>query len=131
MSSYYERHREEALSKANAWRAEHPEYNKVYYHTHKEQAQERDCRITLETMAVLGSTCIMCGESDPAVLEFDHINNDGHLHRIELTGRNGSGNDKKFKAWIRENPQEAKERVQLLCANCHRRKHSIFRNCTE
>lgn len=53
--------------------------------------------------------CIDCGESDPIVLEFDHITNkkfnisEGKLYSIEKI-------------------REEIEKCEVRCANCHRRK---------
>lgn len=68
---------------------------------------------------VLGGCCAMCGETDPTVLEFDHISGNGRLHVRE---RGGSTNHD----WVLKHQEEAKETLQLLCANCHARKHSFF-----
>lgn len=62
-----------------------------------------------------GGRCVCCGESNPAFLEFDHINNDGAEHR------------KKDKAaahlasWLVRNGFP--DTFQVLCGNCNRAKH--------
>ena len=57
-----------------------------------------------------GAVCGWCGNDDFRVLELDHVNQDGFLHRAEI----GENKVKLTKA-VLANP----ERFQLLCANCH------------
>lgn len=57
-----------------------------------------------------GAVCGWCGNDDFRVLQLDHINQDGYLHRAEI----GENKIKLTKA-VLANP----ERFQLLCANCH------------
>lgn len=56
-----------------------------------------------------GSKCQCCGQSDPRYLQIDHVNNDGHHHRIEV-GRH-------IMSWAIKNNFPAG--LQLLCANCN------------
>jgi hypothetical protein len=55
--------------------------------------------------------CIDCGESDPVVLEFDHVHGDKTDNVAELT---------RYYSW----DKVAKEIMKCVvrCANCHRRK---------
>lgn len=54
-----------------------------------------------------------CGESDPVVLEFDHV---GTFKRLEVSRIINSG------YLSLRYLQEEIEHCQVLCANCHRRK---------
>lgn len=62
---------------------------------------------------VLGNKCAWCEEATQILLEVDHIQNNGKAHRTE----DGYSSIEK---WILDNPDIANEKVQLLCANCHR-----------
>lgn len=55
--------------------------------------------------------CVICGESDPAVLEFDHIN--GKEENISKLVTNAVS--------IARLQQEI-DRCQVFCSNCHARK---------
>ena len=65
-----------------------------------------------KAVEVLGGACAECGQTDVRILEFDHIRNDGKQHRKEAKLNNAS-------SWIVNHPEEAKERIQVLCACCH------------
>lgn len=67
---------------------------------------------------ILGGKCAMCGQTDVRILEFDHRNNDGKQHREELGGKRGTVGVV-IVTWVLNNPTEAKERLQVLCACCH------------
>jgi 5-methylcytosine-specific restriction endonuclease McrA len=77
---------------------------KSYHRYYKEKAYK-----------ALGGKCVRCGFSDERGLEIDHINNDGYIDRI-----NGKRSNYKEYQYIANNPEKAKERLQLLCANCNR-----------
>jgi hypothetical protein len=60
-----------------------------------------------------GKCCVDCGEADPIVLEFDHINPATKIDNVSNISRMGSS-AKKIIAEI--------EKCEIRCANCHRRK---------
>lgn len=66
----------------------------------------------------LGYKCNICSESDPIVLQVDHINNDGALDRKKFK------NISEFYSHILTNSPQ----VQLLCCNCNWRKEYYRRN---
>lgn len=68
----------------------------------------RKCR----AVEILGGACVECGQTDVRILEFDHINNDGKQHRAETRINN-------MPLWVVNHPEEAKKRIQVLCACCH------------
>jgi 5-methylcytosine-specific restriction endonuclease McrA len=66
-----------------------------------------------QAIASLGGRCSACGYSDWRALQFDHINNDGHLER-----RSGvAGGVSRYV--VRRILKGDDAGLQLLCANCH------------
>lgn len=64
-------------------------------------------------MKLLGTHCIGCGHEDIRVLEFDHINDDGAADRKRFGGA------RTMLLYFLEHPDEARQRLQLLCRNCN------------
>lgn len=63
------------------------------------------------------SICVDCGENDPVVLEFDHLNNKiGNI--ADVVGR----------AWGIEKIRKEMAKCEIVCANCHRRRTFKRRN---
>ena len=58
--------------------------------------------------------CVDCGESDPRVLDFDHINNKKHNVSTLL---------RKEYSW--ESILKEASKCEVRCANCHRKKTAI------
>ena len=107
------------------WRASHPGYGAAHARDwasrHPQYADVVRARRRLRAFEVLGGVCEICGMSDPMVLEINHRYNDGGAHRKEI-GTGGTA----LQLWILNNEEEAKQRLQLLCANCHVRLTSVF-----
>jgi hypothetical protein len=64
---------------------------------------------------IYGGKCNACGESDPIVLDVDHVNDDGASHRAE----------RGFGQMLMKDILDSgycPERFQLLCKNCNWRK---------
>lgn len=61
----------------------------------------------------LSHPCVDCGESDPVVLEFDHID---AATKIDSVGRMAE------KPLAINNIKREIEKCRLLCCNCHRRR---------
>lgn len=117
---YYQKHKEE-LNKRRApyvreWRRKMPairrrakvervrEYQKKFYYTGKEKL-----------FHILGHICVRCGEFDKRCLQVDHINGGGNQESRKL-GRRG------MIRYYTNHPEEAKQKLQVLCANCNLRK---------
>ena len=64
--------------------------------------------------------CIDCGEKDPIVLDFDHIDKDNKFKTISqmLCGHYS------FETILKEI-----EKCEIRCANCHRRRSYLQFNC--
>ena len=93
-------------------------YQRQYYLANKERLDKasNDWRANkrLELIKKFGGKCAECGESDPIVLDFDHVNNDGAAHRKETK--------KKNVAHILAAFDVDPSRFQLLCKNCNWKK---------
>lgn len=76
-------------------------------------------------LSYLGMRCKICGYNDPRALVFDHINNDGHIHRKK------HGNTSNEYIRYSKNLQEAEKIIQVLCANCNTIKAYNYRYITE
>ena len=56
------------------------------------------------------SECIDCGESNPLVLDFDHVKGDKILAISDMSN----------KAYCIDKISEEMEKCEVRCANCHR-----------
>jgi hypothetical protein len=76
-------------------------------------------RLRVEVFGAYGDRCTCCGETDPAFLTLDHVNNDGAAHRRAL----GTNSGHAVYRWLRDRgfPQEG---FQLLCWNCNHAKYA-------
>lgn len=84
-------------------------YNIKIYEGRKRRAAEQ--RIWIWTY-LLNNPCVDCGESDPIVLEFDHVRGEKSANVSSLIG--GSYSLSKI--------QQEVSKCDVRCANCHRRK---------
>ena len=94
------------------------EYNASRYQEKKVQIEEnkKEYKKTIrKNVFEYKSThpCITCGESDPVVLEFDHVDTKDKLATISNMAANGWG----WSTILLEI-----EKCVVLCANCHRRR---------
>lgn len=88
-------------------------WNRNYYIRNREKRDLYNSEWTrkkrLDLICKLGGRCCFCGEKDPIVLDFDHINDDGAKHRRHR------------RVSLQETEKQI-ERFQLLCKNCNWRK---------
>ena len=91
---------------------EHYERNKERYKTY---ARERKRRLRRERFPFIieylaAHPCADCGESDPVVLEFDHLRD----KEFEVT------HALPFRSW--QSILDEIDKCEVVCANCHRRR---------
>jgi hypothetical protein len=96
----------------SAYGREHYEANRQRY---IDQAAKVKRRLRGERTRYLieyfkANPCVDCGESDPVVLEFDHVSDKAFAIGGELTRRS-------WKSILAEI-----EKCEVVCANCHRRR---------
>jgi len=106
---------------------------KEYYEKNKEYFKEKSRKCYLKTkekvkerwrkkreivLNYYGGKCICCGETQIEFLAIDHINNDGHKKRKEMTTN--------IYDWIKKNkfPKD----LQILCHNCNMAK-AFYGSC--
>lgn len=75
----------------------------------------RTQRLRDEAFAHYGAVCACCGEPHKAFLEFDHVENNGGLHRREDHDVNY------LAAWLKSHGYPPG--FQVLCCNCNRAKY--------
>lgn len=94
---HYAKHRDKVIAKAKQYSKAARDRTRVYIHTH------------LKT-----HPCVDCGETDPVILEFDHVGAEGTKDfNISEAARGGVG----MKRLIAEIAK-----CEVRCANCHRKK---------
>ena len=97
-----------------------PEYMREYYIKNRKQLIQRqkkivrDIRNKLFTILNPEMRCVKCGFSDIRALQIDHINGWGTQ---EYKG-NKKNAMKMYRIYLK-NPELAKKKVQILCANCN------------
>lgn len=69
--------------------------------------------ISLKLMDVLGGRICKCGYHDVRALQIDHINGQGRQDEIKHKGRYTLYN------YYLKHTAEAKQKLQVLCANCN------------
>lgn len=75
--------------------------------------------LKLELFRELSSCCQCCGETNPAFLCLDHVNNDGHIEQLRI---------EKIVAQARKDGWD-KKRYQVLCFNCNMAKSFFGGTC--
>lgn len=115
--AWYYRHLEKNRKKAKVKAAE---YRKRHADDLRERAYKRwfiqsrrNARFV--TAYKLTRGCVDCGQSDPLVLDFDHV-------RGKKLGRVSS---MRAQGWPLPTIIKEIEKCELRCANCHRRRHNV------
>lgn len=98
---------------ARTWRKNNPEKSRALRNRYNK-------KLRAKLITIYGGQCVCCGESEPAFLCFDHVNDDGAAHR--KTVQSGIN----LMLWIQKNNYPTS--IQLLCYNCNNAKH-IYKIC--
>lgn len=94
---------------------ENKEKHKGVVNVRKRREIQRNRAFVLECL--LSNPCRVCGEADPAALEFDHLRDKENT--VKNLAHNGS---------CLPRIQAEIEKCQVLCANCHRKKTAEEQN---
>lgn len=106
---YYQQNREKLIKSAKAWRDENLEQ---YDRWQKAYQRRKHREWKHAALAIYGERCACCGESQFEFLTLDHVDNDGHLHRQEIKGRN-------LYEWLATRGEPVGYKLQTLCFNCN------------
>jgi len=79
---------------------------------HRMMKETREWRINL-IQVLSGSKCVRCGFDDRRALQLDHIRGDGTEDRKRFK------NIQYMWRYYLDHPQEARKKLQVLCANCN------------
>lgn len=82
------------------------------YHVEKQRREYANKKLGF--LKYLGAKCVRCGFSDWRALEMDHKASDGVVDR-HIRFKNQTS----MYYYYLKHPEEAKQRLQLLCANCN------------
>jgi hypothetical protein len=115
MRQYYREHRQVMLDRATRWRAEH--------HTRSNETRRQKGATVRAWLQGYKAThpCVDCGESDPIVLQFDHLPEFGRSSRRHCV----SSRTMSWKAL-----KEEIAKCEVVCANCHCRR-TYSRRCND
>jgi len=91
------------------WRTSHPKQQRAINIRNQDATKSR-------ILEMLGPFCNRCGESDPVVLQFDHV-----APRMSRGPERNGGGVRTLLTGLR-NGSESPFNLQVLCANCHARK---------
>ena len=116
--------RQELIAYSKEYNRTHKEENKTrmreYYRNNNQyktsqlmQKKYHYKKSKLKLFEILGSQCVRCGFDDKRALQFDHIEGGGSQERKEFKGK------KETYRHYASNPELAKQKLQVLCANCN------------
>ena len=94
------------------------EYFKKWYVANKEKQYKRvkdfERKSQEYILAIKESTTCPCGESHPATLDFHHVDRSQKLINIASIAKKG---------WSIKRISEEISKCEIICSNCHRKKH--------
>lgn len=89
-------------------------FRKDHHKDFLQQNRKHYHKIRMFVWSWFGGKCVRCGFNDWRAFELDHINGDGHLDGNKYDTMNA-----KYKL-IMTDPELAKAKFQLFCANCNK-----------
>lgn len=100
---YYLCNKEKYKQRSTAWKKVHRTERRIIAH---------EARLSI--ISFFGGKCVRCPFTDERALQLDHINGDGYKDKRSHWA----------KTWyvlklIKQNPEKARKKFQLLCANCN------------
>lgn len=113
---YYQKHKKEIQKRHNEYNRMHRDW---YLNYHKEYRLKKRKQL----FNLLGGKCICkgcewhkgkCGLDVYEILENEHKDGDGYKDRKRF------GLGMKFYIYYLKHPKKAKEKLQIMCANCHK-----------
>ena len=93
-----------------AWHAANRAHHNALIHERNKRLRADKRRLMFVYLA--SHPCVDCGESDPLVLEFDHVRGVKRLNVSDLLNRDYP--------W--SSVRKEIEKCEVVCANCHRRR---------
>jgi len=116
---YYKKNKEKRLQQCKEYYEKNKEhklkYSREYYEENKEAQLKKRKEYREDRKAFIDQyrkPCVVCGEDDPIVIDFHHIDPKEKSFTI---GRGG---------YSKEKVKEEIDKCACLCANCHRRVHA-------
>lgn len=110
--------RQVARDATRRWRAANPDKVRAQIERSKEgkRAQQLERRRAMRAALIefFGGKCVHCPVADVRALHLDHIHGNGNADR-----KIGKGNFRDQFAMIQHDPEGARAKYQLLCANCN------------
>jgi hypothetical protein len=108
----YLRHKEKYAAYRDRYRKEHPGLRQKEYQNARTKLLYQIASERLKLLEILGNKCVRCSQTDPRVLQFDHIDGDGKIER-----RNRSR--LQIVRYYLKHIEEAKKKLQILCPTCN------------
>lgn len=119
---YYRQHKDSIMRVKKIWRDKNKDKRRGYNHNFRQkhlyririhEGYYREAML-LYALDVFGHhACVRCGFKDKRALQFDDINAFGN------SGRKKRRVGLVLQCWIVNNPEKAKKKYQVLCANCN------------
>lgn len=107
--------RREYYAKRHKEMSKSPEQKEAMRRASRKYARKSRDKTRSKVIEMYGGKCARCGESDPIVLDIDHVQDDGAEHRREMGFGNLLVSDVLKKGY-------RPDKFQMLCKNCNWRK---------